>query len=70
LLAKPTWTNSQWVHPPKTLRLVQHEIHWTLLVFLVAQAEAVPLQLLQVLQQQAWVATRVEAFVNQPHCAV
>ena len=61
--------NLQWAHPPKTLRLVQHEIHLTHRVYLVAQAAAVLQQLPQVLQQQVWVATRAAAFVNRLRCA-
>jgi hypothetical protein len=62
--------NLQWAHPPKTLRLVQHEIRSILHVFLVAQVAAVLQQLLLVLQQQVWVATRVEVFVNRLRYAV
>jgi hypothetical protein len=62
--------NLQRADPPKTLRLVQHEIHLIHRVFLVAQAAAVPQQLLQVLQPRVWGATPVAVFVNRLRCAV
>ena len=61
--------NLQWDHPPKTLHLARRATHLILRVYLAAQAVAVLRQLLQVLLQQVWVATRVAAFVNRLRCA-